>query len=39
MLYLAEDLDYLPHETANEMRNISEELSRTIESLSKHLRK
>ena len=39
MLYLAEDLDYLHHETANEMRNISEELSRAIESLSRHLRK
>ena len=39
MLYLAEDRDYLPVQTAQEMRNFSEDLSRAIESLSKHLRK
>ena len=38
MLYLAEDRNYLPFQTAEEMRNFSEELSRAIESLSKHLR-
>jgi four helix bundle protein len=38
MLYLAEDLDYLPFEIANQMRNFSENLSRGIESLAKHLR-
>ncbi len=38
MLYLAEDQDYLPFKTAAEMRSFSEELSRGIESLSKHLR-
>jgi four helix bundle protein len=39
MLYLAEDRDYLRHQTAQEMRSFSEDLSRAIESLSKHLRK
>jgi len=38
MLYLAEDRDYLSFPIANEMRNFSEDLSRAIESLSKHLR-
>jgi len=38
MLYLAEDRDYLPFQRAEEMRNFSEDLSRAIESLSKHLR-
>jgi four helix bundle protein len=38
MLYLAEDRDYLPFQVANEMRNSSENLSRAIESLAKHLR-
>ena len=38
MLYLAEDRDYLPFQVANEMRNSSENLSRSIESLAKHLR-
>ena len=39
MLYLAEDRDYLAFEIAQEMRNFSEDLSRAVESLSKHLRK
>ena len=39
MLYLADDRDYLELKTAFEMRNFSEDLSRGIESLSKHLRK
>ena len=39
MLYLAEDRHYLNPSTSQEMRNFSEALSRSIESLSKHLRK
>ena len=39
MLYLAEDRNYLTQLTAQEMRDYSESLSRSIESLSKHLRK
>lgn len=39
MLYLAEDRRYLPIETAVTMRKFSENLSRAIESLSRHLRK
>ena len=39
MLYLAQDRDYLPSQIAEEMRNFSEDLSRAIESLAKHLRK
>ncbi|MDP4625445.1 MAG: four helix bundle protein [Akkermansiaceae bacterium] len=39
MLYLAEDRNYLRFEFALEMRNFSEDLSRAIESLAKHLRK
>ena len=39
MLYLAEDLMYLPLEKAENMRTISESISRSIESLAKHLRK
>ena len=38
MLYLAEDRDYLSFPVVNEMRNFSEDLSRAIESLAKHLR-
>ena len=38
MLYLAEDRAYLPFQAAHEMRNFSENLSRSIESLAKHLR-
>ncbi len=38
MLYLAEDRHYLSFHVANEMRNFSEDLSRAIESLAKHLR-
>lgn len=39
MLYLAEDRSYLSHDIANEMRTFSEDLSKGIESLAKHLRK
>ena len=39
MLYLAEDFEYLNFETAQKMRLFSEDLSRAIESLNKHLRK
>lgn len=39
MLYLAEDRDYLRFPIVEEMRNFSEDLSRAIESLAKHLRK
>lgn len=39
MLYLAEDRNYLPADTAENMRLFSENLSRAIESLNKHLRK
>ncbi len=39
MLYLAEDRNYLTFETAQEMRDFSEDLSRAIQSLNKHLRK
>ena len=39
MFYLTEDRDYLKFEAAQEMRIFSEDLSRAIESLSKHLRK
>ena len=39
MLYLAEDLGYLDLETGGKMRHHSEKLSRTIQTLSKHLRK
>ncbi len=39
MLYLAEDLNYMNFETADKMRIFSENLSRAIETLSKHLRK
>ncbi len=38
MLYLAEDRNYLPSQTAEEMRGFGEDLSRAIESLNKHLR-
>jgi len=38
MLYLAEDRGYACPPKANEMRSFSEELSRGIESLAKHLR-
>jgi four helix bundle protein len=38
MLYLAEDRRYIGVERAVEMRSFSEELSRGIESLAKHLR-
>ncbi len=38
MLYLAEDREYLPFQAAHDMRNFSENLSRAIESLAKHLR-
>lgn len=38
MLYLAEDRNYLPFNTAETMRSFSESLSRAIESLAKHLR-
>jgi four helix bundle protein len=39
MLYLAEDRSYLGPSAAEEMRSFSEELSRAIETLAKHLRK
>ncbi len=39
LLYLAEDRNHLPSDIAQEMRDFSENLSRGIESLSKHLRK
>lgn len=39
MLYLAEDLQYIPPDLGEKMRAFSEELSKAIESLSKHLRK
>lgn len=39
MLYLAEDRQYLRFEQAEQMRSISENISRGIESLAKHLRK
>lgn len=39
MLYLAEDRRYLVSQAAQDMRDFSEDLSRAIESLSKHLRK
>jgi len=39
MLYLAEDRAYLQSQAAEELRNFSEDLSRGIESLAKHLRK
>lgn len=38
MLYLAEDRGYLDAQHAVEMRSFSEDLSRGIEALSKHLR-
>ena len=39
MLYLAEDRNYIHFESAENMRTESENLSRAMESLSKHLRK
>ena len=39
MLYLVEDRKYLTSEVAIDLRNASEQLSRSIESLSQHLRK
>jgi len=39
MLYLAEDRIYLRSEVATQMRNSSEDISRGIESLAKHLRR
>jgi four helix bundle protein len=39
MLYLAEDRGYLSTAVAEQMRNFSEDISRGIESLAKHLRK
>jgi four helix bundle protein len=38
MLYLAEDRSYATTEKASEMRTFSEQLSKGIESLAKHLR-
>ena len=39
MLYLAEDRRYLGPAIAEEMRNFSEDISRGIETLAKHLRR
>ncbi|MFD0892801.1 four helix bundle protein [Luteolibacter ambystomatis] len=39
MLYLAEDRRYLSTDTASSIRSFSEQLSRGIESLAKHLRR
>jgi four helix bundle protein len=39
MLYLAEDRKYLQSDIAIQMREFSEDISRGIESLAKHLRK
>lgn len=39
MLYLAEDRNYIPFEQAEQMKSFSENLSRGIETLAKHLRK
>lgn len=38
MLYLAEDLSYIPHEKAQELRSSSTKLSKSIEILAKKLR-
>ncbi|PAZ05930.1 MAG: hypothetical protein CAK88_06275 [Verrucomicrobiia bacterium AMD-G2] len=39
MLYLSEDLDYTDHETSENLRQFSEQLSRAIQTLNNYLRK